>query len=112
MKRKSERRPTWAAAPPCSRRCSSTSPSVKKSRSSTSQDLHRLDLQDDLYLDITGEPVRERVAGPRCFPALPRRLRGRLHRALSEPRPPHPLRVQSPGSAPPPRVSSCVCRGL
>ncbi|XP_051674449.2 dual specificity protein phosphatase CDC14B isoform X1 [Oryctolagus cuniculus] len=52
MKRKSERRPSWAAAPPCSRRCSSTSPGVKKSRSSTPQELHRLD-QDDLYLDIT-----------------------------------------------------------
>ncbi|KAI4542431.1 hypothetical protein MG293_007810 [Ovis ammon polii] len=53
MKRKSERRPNWAAAPPCSRRCSSSSPGVKKSRSSTSQELHHLDQQDDLYLDIT-----------------------------------------------------------
>ncbi|XP_038415202.1 dual specificity protein phosphatase CDC14B isoform X21 [Canis lupus familiaris] len=53
MKRKSERRPNWAAAPPCSRRCSASSPGVKKSRSSTSQERHRLDLQDDLYLDIT-----------------------------------------------------------
>lgn len=55
MKRKSERRSTWATAPPCSRRSSSSSPGVKKSRSSTPQELHRLD-QDDLYLDITGEP--------------------------------------------------------
>ncbi|XP_045878495.1 dual specificity protein phosphatase CDC14B isoform X3 [Meles meles] len=53
MKRKSERRPSWAAAPPCSRRCSASSQGVKKSRSSTSQELHRLDHQDDLYLDIT-----------------------------------------------------------
>ncbi|XP_032248744.1 dual specificity protein phosphatase CDC14B isoform X1 [Phoca vitulina] len=53
MKRKSERRPSWAAAPPCSRRCSASSQGVKKSRSSTSQELHRLDQQDDLYLDIT-----------------------------------------------------------
>ncbi|XP_070352146.1 dual specificity protein phosphatase CDC14B isoform X2 [Equus asinus] len=53
MKRKSERRPSWAAAPPCSRRCSASSPGVKKSRSSTSQELHRLDQRDDLYLDIT-----------------------------------------------------------
>ncbi|XP_058421411.1 dual specificity protein phosphatase CDC14B isoform X2 [Diceros bicornis minor] len=53
MKRKSERRPSWAAAPPCSRRCSASSPGVKKSRSSTSQELHRLDQQDDVYLDIT-----------------------------------------------------------
>ncbi|XP_027406061.1 dual specificity protein phosphatase CDC14B isoform X4 [Bos indicus x Bos taurus] len=53
MKRKSERRPNWAAAPPCSRRCSLSSPGVKKSRSSTSQELHHLDQQDDLYLDIT-----------------------------------------------------------
>ncbi|XP_055283694.1 dual specificity protein phosphatase CDC14B [Moschus berezovskii] len=53
MKRKSERRPNWAAAPPYSRRCSLSSPGVKKSRSSTSQELHHLDQQDDLYLDIT-----------------------------------------------------------
>ncbi|XP_029776179.1 dual specificity protein phosphatase CDC14B isoform X1 [Suricata suricatta] len=53
MKRKSERRPSWAAAPPCSRRCSASSQGVKKSRRSTSQELHRLDQQDDLYLDIT-----------------------------------------------------------
>ncbi|CAO2596434.1 Dual specificity protein phosphatase CDC14B [Lemmus lemmus] len=53
MKRKSERRSAWATAPPCSRRSSSSSPGVKKSRSSTPQDLHRLEQQDDLYLDIT-----------------------------------------------------------
>ncbi|XP_070933570.1 dual specificity protein phosphatase CDC14B isoform X11 [Macaca nemestrina] len=53
MKRKSERRSSWAAAPPCSRRCSSTSPGVKKIRSSTQQDLRRRDSQDDVYLDIT-----------------------------------------------------------
>nr|XP_012642692.1 dual specificity protein phosphatase CDC14B isoform X4 [Microcebus murinus] len=53
MKRKSERRPCWAAAPPCSRRCSSPSAGVKKSRSSTPQELHCLDQQDDVYLDIT-----------------------------------------------------------
>ncbi|MBZ3883731.1 Dual specificity protein phosphatase CDC14C [Sciurus carolinensis] len=64
MKRKSERRSSWAAAPPCSRRCSSTSPSVKKSRSSTSQDLHRLDLQDDLYLDITGSVQARSSSSP------------------------------------------------
>lgn len=63
MKRKIERRPNWAAAPPCSRRSSSSSLGVKKSRSSTSQDLHRLDQPEDLYLDITGEPAGERVAG-------------------------------------------------
>ncbi|KAM7093888.1 dual specificity protein phosphatase CDC14B isoform 4-T5 [Molossus nigricans] len=51
MKRKSERRPSWAAAPPSSRR--SPSLGVKKSRNSTSQELHRLDQPDDLYLDIT-----------------------------------------------------------
>nr|XP_048303552.1 dual specificity protein phosphatase CDC14B isoform X1 [Myodes glareolus] len=53
MKRKSERRSAWATAPPCSRRSSSSSPGVKKSRSSTAQELHRLEQQDDLYLDIT-----------------------------------------------------------
>ncbi|KAL6049417.1 hypothetical protein STEG23_009495 [Scotinomys teguina] len=53
MKRKSERRSAWATAPPCSRRSSSSSPGVKKSRSSTPQELHRLEQQDDLYLDIT-----------------------------------------------------------
>ncbi|XP_054986384.1 dual specificity protein phosphatase CDC14B isoform X5 [Sorex araneus] len=53
MKRKKERRQTWAAAPPSARRCSSTSPTVKKSRSSTSQDLDDPDERDDLYLDIT-----------------------------------------------------------
>ncbi|XP_036043060.1 dual specificity protein phosphatase CDC14B isoform X3 [Onychomys torridus] len=53
MKRKSERRSAWATAPPCSRRSSSASPGVKKSRSSTPQELHRLEQQDDLYLDIT-----------------------------------------------------------
>ncbi|XP_041501028.1 dual specificity protein phosphatase CDC14B isoform X2 [Microtus oregoni] len=53
MKRKSERRSAWATAPPCSRRISSSSPGVKKSRSSTPQELHRLEQQDDLYLDIT-----------------------------------------------------------
>ncbi|XP_042521526.1 dual specificity protein phosphatase CDC14B isoform X2 [Dipodomys spectabilis] len=53
MKRKNERRQNWAAAPPCSRRSSSTAPGVKKSRSSTSQELSRLDPQDNLYLDIT-----------------------------------------------------------
>ncbi|KAM4876567.1 dual specificity protein phosphatase CDC14B isoform 10-T12 [Thomomys bottae] len=53
MKRKNERRQNWATAPPCSRRSSSTSPSVKKSRSSTSQELSRLDQQDNLYLNIT-----------------------------------------------------------
>ncbi|XP_037350894.1 dual specificity protein phosphatase CDC14B isoform X4 [Talpa occidentalis] len=52
MKRKSERRQSWAAAPPTSRRGSSTSRSVKKSRSSASQDLRGLE-QDGLYLDIT-----------------------------------------------------------
>lgn len=63
MKRKSERRPNWAAAPPCSRRGSSSSLGVKKSRSSTSQELRRLDQPQDLYLDVTGEPAGERVAG-------------------------------------------------
>ncbi|XP_055990840.1 dual specificity protein phosphatase CDC14B isoform X7 [Sorex fumeus] len=53
MKRKKERRQTWAAAPPSARRCSSTSPTAKKSRSSTSQDLDDPDERDDLYLDIT-----------------------------------------------------------
>ncbi|XP_054444075.1 dual specificity protein phosphatase CDC14B isoform X1 [Pteronotus mesoamericanus] len=53
MKRKSEWRASWAAAPPCSRRGSSSSLGVKKSRSSSSQELHRLGQQDDLYLDIT-----------------------------------------------------------
>ncbi|XP_053512231.1 dual specificity protein phosphatase CDC14B isoform X6 [Artibeus jamaicensis] len=53
MKRKSEWRASWAAAPPCSRRGSSSSLGAKKSRSSTSQELHRQDQQDDLYLDIT-----------------------------------------------------------
>ncbi|XP_027265429.1 dual specificity protein phosphatase CDC14B isoform X14 [Cricetulus griseus] len=53
MKRKSERRSAWATAPPCSRRSSSASPGVKKSRSSTPQELHRLEQLDDLYLDIT-----------------------------------------------------------
>ena len=36
---------------------------MKQSRSSTSQELHHLDQQDDLYLDITGEPARESMAG-------------------------------------------------
>lgn len=63
MKRKNERRPNWAAAPPCSRRGSSSSLGVKKIRSSTSQELHHLDQPEDLYLDITGEPAGERVAG-------------------------------------------------
>ncbi|XP_074186362.1 dual specificity protein phosphatase CDC14B isoform X2 [Rhinolophus sinicus] len=53
MKRKNERRPNWAAAPPCSRRGSSSSLGVKKIRSSTSQELHHLDQPEDLYLDIT-----------------------------------------------------------
>ncbi|KAK2119245.1 Dual specificity protein phosphatase cdc14b [Saguinus oedipus] len=64
MKRKSERRSTWAAAPPCSRRCSSSSPGVKKSRSSAPQDPRRLDPEDDVYLDITGP----RTAAPRAGP--------------------------------------------
>lgn len=63
MKRKNERRPNWAAAPPCSRNGSSSSLGVKKIRSSTSQELHRLDQPEDLYLDITGELAGERVAG-------------------------------------------------
>lgn len=98
MKRKSDRRPNWAAAPPCSRRCSSSSPGVKKSRSSTSQELHHLDQQDDLYLDITGEPASESMAGrlghaapgsgsgggvlahpPRAAEASPKALLTRLH---------------------------------
>lgn len=68
MKRKSERRSAWATAPPCSRRSSSSSPGVKKSRSSTPQELHRLEQQDDLYLDITGEPrhTPTRLAPPRA----------------------------------------------
>nr|XP_039330961.1 dual specificity protein phosphatase CDC14B isoform X3 [Saimiri boliviensis boliviensis] len=53
MKRKSERRSTWAAAPPCSRRGASTSPGVKKSRSSAPQDPRRPEPADDVYLDVT-----------------------------------------------------------
>ncbi|XP_062968665.1 dual specificity protein phosphatase CDC14B isoform X4 [Cynocephalus volans] len=53
MKRKSERRASWAAAPPSSRRGSPASPAGKKSRSSAPQDLARPDPQDDAYLDIT-----------------------------------------------------------
>ncbi|XP_036847124.2 dual specificity protein phosphatase CDC14B isoform X4 [Manis javanica] len=55
MKRKSERRPSWAAAPPCSRRCPASPPGVKRRRRSASQELHRLDQLDDLYLDITDQ---------------------------------------------------------
>ncbi|GAB1298308.1 Dual-specificity protein phosphatase CDC14B [Apodemus speciosus] len=81
MKRKSERRSAWATAPPCSRRSSSSSPGVKKSRSSTPQELHRLE-QDDLYLDITecfgvmrregaGTPLMAEVIRDRlCFAIL------------------------------------------
>lgn len=70
MKRKSERRSAWATAPPCSRRSSSASPGVKKSRSSTAQELHRLEQQDDLYLDISGEsPPHPHEA--RGFSSLP-----------------------------------------
>ncbi|XP_073908641.1 dual specificity protein phosphatase CDC14B isoform X1 [Castor canadensis] len=53
MKRKGERWLSRAGAPPCSRRGSSTSAAVKKSRSSTSEDLEHLEHRDDLYLDIT-----------------------------------------------------------
>ncbi|XP_031213968.1 dual specificity protein phosphatase CDC14B-like [Mastomys coucha] len=71
MKRKSERRSTWATAPPCSRRSSSSSPGVKKSRSSTPQELHRLD-QDDLYLDITDSPGPSLALLSRCFGVMRR----------------------------------------
>uniref|UniRef100_A0A2K6QD11 Cell division cycle 14C n=1 Tax=Rhinopithecus roxellana TaxID=61622 RepID=A0A2K6QD11_RHIRO len=49
----SEGRLSSAAASPCSPRCSSTSPVVKKIRSSTQQDPRRRDPQVDVYLDIT-----------------------------------------------------------
>ncbi|XP_049628196.1 dual specificity protein phosphatase CDC14B isoform X2 [Suncus etruscus] len=54
MKRKSERRQTWAAAPPSSRRSSSAAPRVKKSRSSASpRDPLEPERRQNLYLDIT-----------------------------------------------------------
>lgn len=62
MKRKSERQLSWATAPPCSRRSSSSSLGVKKSRSSASQEQRHLDQQDDLYLNISGEPADQCVA--------------------------------------------------
>ncbi|XP_052012539.1 dual specificity protein phosphatase CDC14B isoform X2 [Apodemus sylvaticus] len=71
MKRKSERRSAWATAPPCSRRSSSSSPGVKKSRSSTPQELHRLE-QDDLYLDITDPPGPSLALLSRCFGVMRR----------------------------------------
>ncbi|XP_032740112.1 dual specificity protein phosphatase CDC14B isoform X6 [Rattus rattus] len=72
MKRKSERRSAWATAPPCSRRSSSSSPGVKKSRSSTPQELHRLEQQDDLYLDITDLPGTSLALLSRCFGVMRR----------------------------------------
>uniref|UniRef100_A0A2K5YTV0 Cell division cycle 14C n=1 Tax=Mandrillus leucophaeus TaxID=9568 RepID=A0A2K5YTV0_MANLE len=48
-----EGRSSLAATSPCSPRCSSTSPVVKKIRSSTQQDPRRRGPQVDVYLDIT-----------------------------------------------------------
>ncbi|XP_036187325.1 dual specificity protein phosphatase CDC14B isoform X6 [Myotis myotis] len=53
MKRKNERQLSWATAPPCSRRRSSSSLGAKKSRSSVSQEQRHVDQRDDLYLNIS-----------------------------------------------------------
>lgn len=109
MKRKNERRPNWAAAPPCSRRDSSSSLGVKKIRSSTSQELHRLDQPEDLHLDITGELAGGAWRGaqdtghptqgsqPSHLPWQGRRLQPHSHKSPSQP---HPLLELGAGIAP------------